>query len=108
MPNKHEGIQNSPRPGEHVFPSPRWIAWLKLVIRPLSGTMIAAGLLVNLLWPPWHIVESMSVCRVMYVRQGWLPSGPWCWAPDWFHAATNAAAWTLAWAWAWWIIGETL
>jgi len=40
------------------------------------------------------------------VRQGWLPSGPCCWAPDWFRAATNAGAWTLAWAWE--IIGETL
>jgi len=62
-----------------VFPNLPWLAWFKRIVCPLTRTMIATGLLVNLLWPPWHIVDPMSVCRVMYVRYGWLPSGPWYW-----------------------------
>ena len=58
-----------------VFPNLPWLAWFKRIVCPLTRTMIATGLLVNLLWPPWHIVDSMSACRVYVCAAGMVALG---------------------------------
>src|SRR5262249_42845266 len=43
---------------------------------PAGTDNAVSRLLVNLLWPPWRIVDSMSMCRVMHVRQDGCPRVP--------------------------------
>ena len=48
----------------------------------------------------------MSACRVYVCAAGMVALGSLLLGAGLVHAATNAAAWTVAWAWG--IIGETL
>jgi len=43
---------------------------------PAGTDNAVSGLLVNLLWPPWHIVDSTSVCQVKYCGRDGCPRVP--------------------------------